>query len=51
MIDKKVLDGSLTCRLNYSAFGELVHDLFIIHPVPQNAPHVSAGMNPVPTPP
>ena len=23
---------------------------FAIYPVPQNAPHVSAGMNPVPTP-
>ena len=22
-----------------------------VYPVPQNAPHVSAGMNPVPTPP
>jgi len=25
------------------------YSLFAIYPVPQNAPHVSAGMNPVPT--
>ena len=42
--DNPLLAGCVNVQVAVSAPSEL-------YPVPQNAPHVSAGMNPVPTPP